>query len=113
MKPQSAKAKGRLLQQHVRKRLIDVFQFSPEDVKSTSMGASGEDIQLSSFARSRVPLSFECKSRSRISVYQYYWQAVDNSNGNIPAVVLKQNNAPPLVVLDFEHFLNFVKKSIE
>ncbi len=113
MKPQSAKAKGRLLQQHVRKRLIEIFEFSPEDVKSTSMGASGEDVQLSSYARSRVPLSFECKSRSRHSVYPYYWQATDNANGHIPVVVLKQNNAPPLAVLDLEHFLNFVKKSIE
>lgn len=113
MTPQSAKAKGRNLQKLVRNKLIEVFGLDSEDVKSTSMGASGEDIQLSSAARSKVPYSFECKSRSRIAVYPYYWQAVDNANGNIPAVVIKQNNAPPLVVIDFEHFLTLVKKSTE
>jgi hypothetical protein len=113
MTPQSAKAKGRLLQQLVRKRLIEVFNLSPEDVKSTSMGASGEDIQLSSYARSRIPISIECKSRHRHTVYHSYWQAVDNSNGNIPVLIVKQNNASPLAVLDLEHFLSFVKKSLE
>lgn len=113
MKPQSAKAKGRLLQKLLRKKLIEVFEFAEDDVKSTSMGAGGEDIQLSSYARSRVPFSFECKSRARIHIYQYFWQAVDNANGHTPAVVLKQNNANPLILLDLDDFLKILKKSTE
>lgn len=111
IQPKSAKAKGRKLQQHVRDRLLEVFDLANDDVRSTSMGANGEDILLSSYARIRIPFSFECKSRNRIALYQDYWQALDNSGGHMPAVVIKQNNAEPLVVLNFEHFLKIVKEA--
>lgn len=111
MKPQSAKAKGRKLQQHVRDRLIETFELTKDDVRSTSMGAGGEDIQLSSYARVRIPFSFECKSKARFAVYQDYWQALDNSGGHMPAVVIKQNNAQPLVLMDFDHFLKILKEA--
>lgn len=111
MKPQSAKTKGRKLQQHVRDRLIEAFDLTKDDVRSTSMGAGGEDILLSSYARIRIPFSFECKSKARFAVYQDYWQALDNSGGHMPAVVIKQNNANPLILLDFEHFLMIVKEA--
>lgn len=111
MKPQSAKAKGRKLQQHLRDRLIETFELTKDDVRSTSMGAGGEDILLSSYARVRIPFSFECKNKARFAVYQDYWQAVDNSNGHMPAVVIKQNNAQPLILLDLEHFLKILKEA--
>ena len=44
MKPQSAKAKGRNLQKWTRERLIEELDIHPEDIKSTSMGAGGEDV---------------------------------------------------------------------
>ena len=47
MKPQSAKQKGRKLQQWVRDKLIELLDIHPENVKSTSMGAGGEDVILS------------------------------------------------------------------
>lgn len=110
MKPASAKAKGRALQQYVRNKLISLFDLTLDDVRSTSMGAGGEDIQLSTAARAVVPLSIECKSLARHAVYMHYFQAVDNAkNGAIPTLVIKQNNAIPLVVLDLDHFLTFVK----
>ena len=107
----SRKQKGRKLQQHVRDRLIEVFELHKDDVKSTSMGAGGEDIQLSPYARIRIPFSFECKSRARIALYQDYWQAQDNAGGHMPAVVIKQNNAAPLIVMDLEHFLKILKEA--
>jgi hypothetical protein len=57
------------------------------------------------------PISFECKSKARYAVYQDYWQAADNSGGHVPAVVIKQNNANPLIVMDLEHFLKFLKEA--
>jgi len=39
MKPQSAKAKGRRLQQQFRELLIEELGIHPEDIKSRSMGA--------------------------------------------------------------------------
>ena len=44
MKTQSAKAKGRRLQQWVRNQLIEKLEVHPEDVESRSMGAGGEDL---------------------------------------------------------------------
>ena len=48
MKTSSAKAKGRRLQQKVRDLLLETFtELEPDDIRSTSMGVSGEDLQLS------------------------------------------------------------------
>ena len=42
--PQSAKAKGRRLQQQFRELLIEKLDIHPEDIESRSMGAGGEDL---------------------------------------------------------------------
>ena len=47
MKPQSAKAKGRVLQQWVRDLLVESLDIHPEDIESRSMGAGGEDLIMS------------------------------------------------------------------
>ena len=44
MKPQSAKAKGRALQQWVVDKLVELLGFDPEDLESRPMGSNGEDI---------------------------------------------------------------------
>ena len=44
MKTQSAKAKGRKLQQWMRTLLIEKLEIHPEDIESRSMGAGGEDL---------------------------------------------------------------------
>ena len=57
MKPQSAKAKGRRLQQWVREQLIEELKVHPEDVESRSMGAGGEDLIMARAAREKFPYS--------------------------------------------------------
>jgi len=111
MKTASSKAKGRKLQQLVRDKILDAFpRLEPDDVKSTSMGASGEDIQLSPAARRWFPFSTECKSRATVSVYAWYQQAKTNSpTGMEPLLVIKQNNSKPLVVIDLDAFMELVK----
>lgn len=79
MKPASAKAKGRKLQQDIRDLLLKYSpSLEPDDVKSTSMGAGGEDVQLSPAARKQYPVSIECKSRANYAFYKDYDQAVNN-----------------------------------
>lgn len=74
------------------------------------MGASGEDVQLSSAARSVFPFQVECKNRKAIAVFKDYEQA--QTHGLVePLVVLKQNNSKPLVLVDAEYFFNLVRKS--
>ena len=57
LKTQSAKAKGRRLQQWVREQLIEELKVHPEDVESRSMGAGGEDLIMARAAREKFPYS--------------------------------------------------------
>jgi len=112
MKTQSAKAKGRKLQQWVRNAILElVSTLEEDDVKSTSMGANGEDVQLSPAARKRMPISIECKARKSIAVYSYYAQAQENCPENIePVVVVKADRKNPLAIVDAEYFLRILSK---
>ena len=56
MKTQSAKAKGRKLQQWVRTQLIEQLDVHPEDIESRSMGAGGEDLIMARAARQKFLL---------------------------------------------------------
>lgn len=110
MKAQSAKAKGRRLQQAVRDAILHTFpKLEADDVRSTSMGAGGEDVQLSPAARKLFPYSVECKSLAKIAVFNYYEQAKGHGKHE-PLVVIKQDRAKPLAVIDLEHFMELVKK---
>ena len=112
MKPSSAKAKGRVFQQLVRDKILSTFpQLEADDVRSTSMGANGEDVQISPAARKLFPYQIECKSREKIAVYGMYEQAQSHGKTFEPLVVLKQNRCKPLVVVDFDHFMELVKKA--
>lgn len=108
MKPQSAKAKGRLLQKHVIKRLIDVLGIDPEDIENRSMGAGGEDIILSLAARRAFPFSVECKNQESVNIWNAYKQAEENSRMGEPLVVLKRNKHKPLALVDFEFLLELI-----
>lgn len=110
MTPASAKAKGRKLQQEVVKIILRVCpSLEPDDVRSTSMGAGGEDVQLSPAARSLLPLSIECKSRASYAFYKDYDQACINAPKETePVLVAKANHRNPVVIIDanyfFEHY---------
>ena len=108
----SAKAKGRRLQQWVRDTLLKLLpSLEPDDIKSTSMGASGEDVQLSPAARKLVPISVECKARSTVGVYKFYDQALENSPPNMePVVVIKADRKKPLAVVDADYYFNKITK---
>lgn len=110
MKTSSAKAKGRKLQQWVRDMILCCYpKLEKDDVKSTSMGVSGEDIQLSPLARKKFPYSVECKSRKKIGVYQYFDQAGQNCPSTCePIVIIKADYRNPLVCMDAEVFFNIV-----
>lgn len=111
MKTASGKAKGRKLQQVVRDKILEAFPtLEPDDCRSTSMGASGEDIQLSPAARKLFPYSVEAKARASISVYAWYQQAKTNAPKDMePLLVIKQNYGKPLVVIDLDSFMELCK----
>ena len=110
MKTQSCKAKGRRLQQQIVQDLLKRFpELTDDDVRSTSMGANGEDILLSSAARKCIPFSFEAKNQERVNI----WSAIEQAGSNAPqdtdvAVVIKKNKTKPHVVLTWECFLRLI-----
>ena len=115
MKTSSAKAKGRALQQWVRDLLLSLSSsLHKDDVRSTSMGAGGEDVLLSPAARSLFPVSIECKNLARFAGYTLYDQAVANCpDGNEPVVVVKANRRSPLVMVDAEYYFKLMHKTSE
>ena len=110
MKTQSAKAKGRKLQQWMRTLLIEKLEVHPEDIESRSMGAGGEDLIMARAAREKFPMSIECKNQEKVNVWEAYKQAEDNSGNYEPVVVIKRNKVKPLVVVDAEYFVSLFDK---
>ena len=110
MKTQSAKAKGRRLQQWVRDLLIEKLDIHPEDIESRSMGAGGEDLIMARAAREKFPYSIECKNQESVNLWKSYEQAQENSKDYEPVVIIKKNNFKPLVVVDAEHFIKLHKQ---
>ena len=106
MKTRSAKNKGKRLQNDVRDLILETFkELETDDVRSTTMGDSGEDILLSPAARKLFPFSVECKNQEKVNVWESYSQAVENSKDYEPVVVIKRNNHKPLVLVDAKYFV--------
>lgn len=110
IQPNSAKAKGRRLQQWVRDHILALFlQLEPDDVRSTSMGAGGEDVQLSPKAREYVPYQIECKNKAKSQIHTYYAQAKEHGDRE-PLVIVKMDRDIPLAVVSAEHFFKLLRR---
>lgn len=109
MKPRSCKNKGKKLQNWVRDALFQDTILGDGDIRSTTMGEQGEDIQLSPKARSLYPFQFECKSKAKFAVYKDYEQASTHGK-HTPILIIKQNNSKPLACVDAEWFINYIKE---
>lgn len=107
----SRKQKGRVFQQWVRDKIIEVFNLEIDDVKSTASGQSGEDVQLSPAARKVFPYSVECKAQESVSLWNFWKQAKSNSKSYHPILFIKRSRHEPLVVIDADHFFNLIKEN--
>lgn len=108
MKTSSCKAKGRKLQQTVRDAILAAFPvLTNRDVVSTSMGVSGDDVQLSQKAFIEFPYSVECKNLAKVAIYKYYNQRKEPRGE--PLLVIKQNHSEPLAVISLSHFMALIK----
>ncbi len=112
IKPSSAKAKGRRLQQQARDKILSLFpMLTDQDVRSTGMGQSGEDIQMASQARRLFPYSIECKALKNIAIYKFVDQCVANCpSGAEPLVIIKADRRKPLAVIDMDHFFELISR---
>lgn len=111
MKPQSAKAKARRLQDAVYEILIEHFkgQLDPDDLRTAIMGESGEDIKRSPLAKKVLPFSFECRNREKINIWSSLEQAEKNaSEDDTPVLAFKRNRSEIYVALKFKDFLKML-----
>lgn len=105
--PASRKAKGRRHQQAVRDAILERFpELEPDDVRSTSMGASGEDLLLSPAARAKFPFSVECKNQERLNI----WKSMGQAKGreHYPLVVFTRNREDTYACLRFGDLLELL-----
>ena len=107
MKTQSAKSKGRRLQKQVRELILETFkeELQEDDVRSTSMGASGEDVLLSPKARA---FSVECKNQEKLNIWSSLEQAEENANDHEPLLVFKRNRSKTYAVLRIEILMDLL-----
>jgi hypothetical protein len=110
VKPRSAKAKGKRLQNWARDVILETFpELEKDDVRSTTMGDTGEDVQLSPAARKAVPFQIECKNKAHVSVYSWYRQCQEHGPHK-PLLVIKEDEAEPLVVIDARTFFEILRE---
>lgn len=107
----SAKAKGRRLQQAVRDGILAKFpELKPGDVRSTSMGASGEDLLLSPRALELFPFAVECKNQEALNIWKALEQAQEHAvEGARPLLVFKRNQSDMYAALKFDDLLELLK----
>lgn len=107
----SAKQKGRLGQQEIRDKILETFpELEPDDVKSTSMGDGGEDIQLSPAARKLMPITIEVKRRKSGMKTQYDWieQAKHHAKGE-PVVFFRADRKEWITMVSIEHYMELLR----
>ena len=113
MLTRSAKNKGAILQKLVRDYILASFPLNTWDVKSTTMGERGVDVQLSEKAREFFNFNIECKNVERLNLWASWEQACSRPDAP-PLLVVKRNKCKPLVVMDANDFFNLVRsKRIE
>ena len=112
MKTRSAKNKGKRLQNDVRDLILETFtELEPDDVRSTTMGDSGEDVLLSPAARKLIPYSIECKNQEKLNIWSSLEQAETNAGKHIPLLIFKRNRSKTYAVINIEKFIELINEN--
>lgn len=114
IKPSSAKAKGRALQQWTCQKISDLLGVpwgSDETIASREASQSGTDVRLVGEAKQRFPFSVECKAQESWAIHSWIEQAQQNREpGTDWLVVAKRSRKPPVVVMDAERFFDMLTR---
>lgn len=105
---QSAKAKGRRLQQWTANMISRVTHLpwgKDEMIASREMGQSGVDVRLIGEAKQLFPFSVECKAQETWSLPEWIRQAESNVMEDTTwLLIFKRNNEKPIAAMDAEKF---------
>lgn len=105
----SGKAKGRLGQQDVRDMLLEVFnELEAGDIKSTTMGETGSDIQLSPQAKKLFPVSVEVKRRKNLATVYNWMNQADRKDGTQPVVFFRGDRRNWLVFMNADYYMELL-----
>ena len=108
MKPKSAKAKGRTLQNQLAKDIEAIF--GPGMCRPRIMGESGCDLDVAPAVRYEFPYAIEAKNVESLQIWPAIRQARENAaEAQIPAVVFKKNGEQPYIVLPWQYFLTMLR----
>jgi hypothetical protein len=113
MNNKSRKAKGRILQNLVRDKIVKLFPvLGKDDIRTCLMSEPGADIKLISLtARKLFPYDVECKNRQEYkTIYNHYKHACKHGNLE-PLLVLKMNREKSLAVIDLDHFIELLARA--
>ena len=112
MKTRSAKNKGKRLQKHVQKILLEKTEhigLIEGDITNTIMGESGRDIRLSPAAENVIPFDIECKNQEHLNIWSAIQQAEDNTKeGRIPMLVFSKNRSKTYAVVELDKLLDLL-----
>lgn len=92
----------------IRDLIREAYGLEDDDVRSTSMGVSGEDIQLSPKARMLFPFSVEVKNVEKPRLWAYYEQAKANAGKWEPLLFIMKNRTQPVAVMDAKVFIELM-----
>ena len=112
MNNNSRKAKGRLLQNLVKDKIIKLFPaLTNDDIRTSMMSEAGADVKLISvMARKLFPYDVECKNREEYkTIYKHFKQAIKHGNLE-PILLIKMNREKALAVIDLDHFFEMLAK---
>lgn len=107
MNTRSAKAKGNRLQNMVAEMMEKYLGVGSGDIRKTTAGVNGPDVEVTDALIDRFPFSVECKNSERVNIWAAYEQACGNNgatHARIPMVVIKRNRSVPLACIELETF---------
>lgn len=113
--PQSAKAKGRILQQWACQKISESTGFEwgsagdDKPIESRPMGQSGTDVRMESQVRALFPFSVECKFQETWNIPAWIEQAKKNRVERTDWLLLcKRSWKPPVVVMNANAFFKLI-----
>lgn len=113
----SRKAKGRLLQNWVAKKVSDLLGIpwgKDEAIQGREMGQQGTDLKLYGEAKEKFNFSVECKACESWALPTWINQAKDNQlKGTYWLLVCKKNREKPIIVIDAEAFFEIQDELIK
>lgn len=111
-KTRTNKQKGRRGQQEIVAMLLETFpELEQDDIRSTPMGCTGEDIMLSPKAQKSLGgVQIEIKRRKTLSVANYITQA-DAHGQKAPIVFMREDRGEWLTCIKSDYFLKLLRKA--